>query len=234
MILELFLKLLSRLGAIHWTFGFSEPGVPVIPAASQWMSSVNTTQTGTTTSGSNAITGLTSTAGLSVGQQLTGTGIPNGAYITQITSSTAITINTNATASGSPTITFYPFDANQSNWAGVFSGFAGPTAGAIATDTPDCPFNIPDTQPLAAGTTFVPAPGRGIVTMGAFATSAGGVQYNINGTWTPIPIPYTGNTSAASAGYVMCDGVNVRWNNPGSASVTFVFYRERSSKSTSI
>lgn len=234
MILELLLKLLSRLGAIKWAFGFSEPGVPVIPAAAQWLASVTTTQTGTLSTSSNTITGLTSTAGLSTGQQVTGTGIPNGSYITAIPSGTSITINQTPTTAGAQTLTFYPYDANQSNWAGVFSGFSGPPASAIATDTPDCPFNIPDTQPVAATSTFVPAPGRGVVTMAAFTTTAGGVQYNINGTWTALPIPYTGNTSAASAGYVMCDGVNVRWNNPGSAACTFVFYRERSSKSTSI
>ena len=231
MILDLFLKLLSRLGAIKWTFGFSEPGVPVIPAAAQWLASVTTTQSGTETTGSTTITGLTATAGLSIGQQVTGTGIPNGSYITSIPSGTSIVINQAATATGSNTLTFYPYDANQSNWAGVFSGFSGPPAAAIATDTPDCPFNIPDTQPLAAAATYVPAPGRGVFTMPTFTTTAGALQYNVNGTWTSVII---GSTAAVSWGYSMFDGVNVRFNNLGSASATFVLYRERSSKSTSI
>jgi hypothetical protein len=161
MILELLLKLLTSLGAIKWTFGFSEPGVPVIPAAATW-------------------------------------------------------------AAGNP---------NQSTWAGTFGGFPSPPAAAIATDTPDCPFNIPDSQTLAAAATYVPAPGRGVFTMAAFTTTAGGLQYNVNGTWTTV---IAGSTAAATWGYSMFDGVNVRFNNLGSANVTIVLYRERSSKSTSI
>ncbi|HTD17825.1 MAG TPA: hypothetical protein VK673_21760 [Chthoniobacterales bacterium] len=234
MILELLLKLLTRLGAIKWTFGFSEVGVPVIPAAAQWLASVVTTQTGTLTNGSPNITALTTTAGLSVGQSVTISiaGLPQPAYITSIISGTSVGLNqTFAGTTGSATVSFYPYDANQSVWAGAFSGFSGPPQSAIVTDTPDCPFNIPDAQVVPTGTTFVPAPGRGVVTMSTFTTTAGGIQYNINGTWTSV---WLGSTAAASSAYTMADGVNVRWNNLGSAAVTFTFYRERSSKSTSI
>jgi len=62
-------------------------------------------QDGTTTSGSNVITGLTSTARLSVGQNITGTGIPSNTYIRSIVSATSITMTRNATASGTVAIT---------------------------------------------------------------------------------------------------------------------------------
>lgn len=62
---------------------------------------------GSTTNGSNVITGLSSTAGLVVGQSVTGTGIPAGAVITAINSGTSVTISINPTSSASNTYTFY-------------------------------------------------------------------------------------------------------------------------------
>jgi fibronectin-binding autotransporter adhesin len=59
---------------------------------------------GTTTSGSNSITGLTSTSDLAVGMLITGTGIPANATITAINSATQITISGNATATGTPSL----------------------------------------------------------------------------------------------------------------------------------
>lgn len=56
---------------------------------------------GTTTSGSNIITGVTSVADLTIGMPITGTGIPTNAYITAINGN-SITISANATASGTP------------------------------------------------------------------------------------------------------------------------------------
>ncbi len=61
--------------------------------------------TGTTTSGSNSITGLSSTVGLFVGMAISGTGVPGGATISSISSATAITISGNATASGTVPLT---------------------------------------------------------------------------------------------------------------------------------
>ena len=63
-------------------------------------------QSATTTSGSTAVTGLTSTANLTVGMPISGTGIPANATIASITNSTAITISANATAAGTPSLTF--------------------------------------------------------------------------------------------------------------------------------
>ena len=79
--------------------------------------------TGTTVSGSNAITGLSSTVGLFVGQAVAGTGVPGGATVESITSATAIKISSNATASGTTVLTVtgrqigsYEDDAMQGHW----------------------------------------------------------------------------------------------------------------------
>jgi hypothetical protein len=65
-------------------------------------------QSGTLTSNSFAVTSLSSTTGLAVGMIVSGTGIPSAppTYITGITSSTAITISQIPSATGSQTLTF--------------------------------------------------------------------------------------------------------------------------------
>lgn len=57
-----------------------------------------TTLTGDTTTGSAAVTGLSSTTALAAGMLVTGTGIPDGAKIASVTSATAITLSAAATA----------------------------------------------------------------------------------------------------------------------------------------
>ena len=61
--------------------------------------------TGTTTSGSASVSGITSTANLVVGMPLSGTGIRSGATIASITNSTTIVMSSTATANGTVTIT---------------------------------------------------------------------------------------------------------------------------------
>ncbi len=61
---------------------------------------------GTTTSDSTSVTGISSTASLSVGMVVSGTGITNYTEIASVDSGTAITLTMPATASGSPTLTF--------------------------------------------------------------------------------------------------------------------------------
>lgn len=79
---------------------------------------LNVTLNGTTTNGNTSITGLSSTAGLSVGMQVFGTGIPAGASIATITSGTAITISANATASGTVSLRFGVVDGATLGAAG--------------------------------------------------------------------------------------------------------------------
>lgn len=63
--------------------------------------------TGNTTIGSNQITNVSYTDGISVGQTVTGTGIPGSTTVTAIdTTNNIVTISNNATATGSPSLTF--------------------------------------------------------------------------------------------------------------------------------
>src|SRR5262249_54914030 len=55
-------------------------------------------QTATTASGSATITGLSSTAGILVGQSVTGPGIPNGTLVYSLNADGSITLTNNATA----------------------------------------------------------------------------------------------------------------------------------------
>ncbi|MGA2705665.1 MAG: hypothetical protein ABSH35_31860 [Isosphaeraceae bacterium] len=68
--------------------------------------------TGTLTSGSASVTGISSTTGLVAGQNISGTGIPSGTMILSVNSSTAITLSAEATASGSQSLTALTNDAN--------------------------------------------------------------------------------------------------------------------------
>ncbi len=63
-------------------------------------------QSGTTTSGSKVITGLTDTSQLIVGAKASGTGVASGATISSIDSATQVTLSANSTASGTVTVTF--------------------------------------------------------------------------------------------------------------------------------
>lgn len=84
---------------------------------------VRITQSGTTTSGSASITGLTSTSDMRVGMAVSGAGIPTGTTISAITGSTTLTLSANATASATVSITF---GANTFRWSlGAFSGAEG-------------------------------------------------------------------------------------------------------------
>ena len=65
------------------------------------------TPTGTTTSGSNVITALSSNAGLQIGQRVINANIPDGAWITAFTSNT-ITLSTAATGSATGTALTVP------------------------------------------------------------------------------------------------------------------------------
>jgi hypothetical protein len=176
---------------------------------------------------------MATTNGLYPGMAVSGTGITPGSVIATIVSSSSITLNlpTISGTTGAQALTFTLNDQNQTIWSGPGSTslFPGPSFAAISTDTPDCPFNIPDAQVLAAGATYVFAPGRGLLAL-ASGTTGMQLQYNINGSWVTI---FTGTVSGTSVIYVMCDGVNVRVNSPTTGG-TATFYRERSSKSTSI
>lgn len=78
--------------------------VSSISAATQDLQGQALTSTGTATSGSNSITGVTANKA-APGMTITGTGIPANTQVTAV-SGTTITISNNATSSGSNTYTF--------------------------------------------------------------------------------------------------------------------------------
>lgn len=66
------------------------------------------TLSGTTSSGSTQITGISSTTNVKVGMGISGTGIPSEAFVITVESSTVIIISQPATASATNTFTFTP------------------------------------------------------------------------------------------------------------------------------
>ncbi len=64
--------------------------------------------TGTLTTGSALVTGITSTAGLFAGESVTGTGVPAGTTITSVNDSTSITLSATVTSNGSQNLTATP------------------------------------------------------------------------------------------------------------------------------
>lgn len=70
---------------------------------------ITITQTGTLTSGSAVVTGLTDTADMRTGAKVEGTGVPAATTILTVDSGTQITLSANATATGSNALTFFPY-----------------------------------------------------------------------------------------------------------------------------
>lgn len=71
------------------------------------------TMSGTLTSGSPVVTGLSTTTGLFVGEKIEGTGVPAGAAILSIDSPTQVTLSVNATVSGAQTLRPFPYGAGD-------------------------------------------------------------------------------------------------------------------------
>jgi hypothetical protein len=82
------------------------------------LQTVSTTLTGTTTSGSKIITGISSTTGLTTNYGITGSGIAPFSQIVSIDSATQVTMNLPATASGTVSLVFgqvnYPLPSDWS------------------------------------------------------------------------------------------------------------------------
>lgn len=66
-------------------------------------------QSGTTTSGSKVVTGLSDTSNMRAGMAVSGTGIATGSSIVSVDSSSQITLSANATGSATVTITVAPY-----------------------------------------------------------------------------------------------------------------------------
>jgi hypothetical protein len=196
------------------------PAIGPIPAAASWVYN-QFVETGNTHSNTTLDTLATGTSMLQVGQPVSGTGIVPGTTIASITNATTVVLSVAATATGTGvTITFGASPSigsifsNDASWATPIS---------TAVDVPGCAFAIPETQTLNAGSTFVPAPGGGFITLTS-GTTPMTIQFFINSVWTTI---FTGTASVGSTfGLIACDGGNVRINCPTTAGA-FTFYRYR-------
>lgn len=77
--------------------------------------------TGNTTIGSNLLTAMSSTIGVTVGMTVTGTGIPLGAVVTSIPTPTSIAISVNATSSNSSTTINFAGTVNECQFIATFA-----------------------------------------------------------------------------------------------------------------
>jgi hypothetical protein len=211
-----------------WNFP-ANPAVTPIPTAANWIYSNYSGFTCTLANSSTAMTAINiGTSMLQVGQVVTGTGIVNNppTTIAAIVSATAITLSQNTTASASGTtvaVNFQGIPGLQSGQFGNYSFYAQPIA--TATDVVGCVFAIPEVQVLNAGSTFIPAPGVGLLAL-ASGTTAMTLQFQTAAaTWTSI---FTGTASATTymQGLIDFDGGNVRINCPTTAG-GFTLYRLR-------
>ena len=111
------------------------------------------TLTGSITSGSASVTGLSSTSALAVGSQVTGAGIPSNTTILQINNGTSITLSANATATNaSASLTF--LTANNSPAPTVGTGTAS-SIGMNVYGTPNVGVTFDDVTSGVSGDTGV-------------------------------------------------------------------------------
>ena len=138
--------------------------------------------TGTLTTGSSLVTGVTSTAGLFAGEEVAGPGLPSGVTILTIDSSTSITLSTLATASGAESLTASADAFQQAQQTGQLS----------FTVTFDRPINAPNTA--FTGTLAL---NQDVVT-GITSTAALFVGESIIGNGIPLDTTITSINSATS------------------------------------
>ena len=211
-----------------WNFP-ANPAVTPIPTAANWIYSNYPGFTATLANSSTAMSAINiGTSMLQVGQVVTGTGIVNNppTTIALIVSATAITLSQNTTSSASGTgvaVNFQGVPGQQSPVFGNYPFYAEPLSSA--TDVVGCAFAIPEVQVLNAGSTFIPAPGLGLLALASGTTAMTLQLQTAASTWTSI---FTGTASATTyyQGLIDFDGGNVRINCPTTAG-GFTLYRLR-------
>src|SRR5271165_5059184 len=92
-----------------------------------------TPQSGTLTSGSTSVTGLTGASQLAIGMPVTGTGIAPGTAISQINSDTQITLSAAATVSGPQTLTFISLNLHTLPYGTPFNGDSQSQTGTLTS-----------------------------------------------------------------------------------------------------
>ena len=112
------------------------------------------------------------------------------------------------------------------------SGFAGASAiGPLppygtAVDTPDCYFDIPNVQTVAAGANYVVPAGHGYLSVPNTAGTTFQLQLQVGavGTWVTLG---AGAAATAIVYEYDSDGANVRVNNAGASPGAVTFYPVR-------
>jgi autotransporter-associated beta strand protein len=149
--------------------------------------------TGSAVSGAFAITGLASTSGLVVGQQISGTNIASGSYITSIVSSSSVTISqvtTGAIASGSLTFGAYNGSGLGNGSVAVNSGgtlLVNGTLGASSAVTVNSggvlggSGTIKGNTTISSGGTLAPGNSPGVLTFNGTLTLAGTTAMQLDG-----------------------------------------------------
>lgn len=122
----------------------------VLDAVSVSINKFTTTQTGTTTSGSPVVTGLTTTTGMLAGMTVSSaTGIATGATVVSVDSGTQITMSANATATGSRSLTIASEEIQ--NYKGIITTAACPTSATMVGDNSTYPITSPQSPLQATG-----------------------------------------------------------------------------------
>src|ERR1700744_2560841 len=162
------------------------------------MSVITQTQTGTTTNTAFTVSGLTSTAQLTVGVTLECANFPAGTQIASIVDSTSITTNQAATASGSVSIQFFNWGngdgsttfnvplksgSGSAGQGGFLCTNARPLPDVVGQSTGAATYTLqandlpPNTHPQQANSTIGTVSG-GVFTIGPTGSAGGTTQVN--------------------------------------------------------
>lgn len=133
----------------------------------------------------------------------------------------------NPSASPIPTaVAWGTTNIGLSSFAGTSPFYPLPPYGT-ATDVPDCYFDIPNLQTIAATTgTYVIPPGEGYISVPNTASTTVALQLQVGtvGTWVALG---PGTAATAIVYTYFSDGVNVRLANTGASSVSVTLYPVR-------
>lgn len=153
-------------------------------------------QTGSISSGTPTITGLSDTSQLGYGVAVEATGIPGGAIILSCAATTC-TMNGNATVTRSGTMTFYPYGAGDGSLTFNLPDYRG--RGLIGRDNMGgTAANV--TQVAAALTTSSGSPTATVPSISGLAIGMGVTSTNFAPGSTILSMPFTVASATVSAG----------------------------------
>lgn len=124
---------------IVWSLGYGyDILVQFLLSAYNGTFSINNAQTltGTTDGTTGIITGLSSTAGLTVGMLVSGAGIPAYSTLISVNNGTSVTISQNTTAAATVSLSFATIQQLGIQWGEIGTGVAVPAQSNIALSVP--------------------------------------------------------------------------------------------------